>query len=52
MSLNHNKKTLTTYLEQDLINAIKIQAIKENKSLAQLLSEIIRSYLEQISEES
>lgn len=40
------KKTLTIYLEEDLIQKLKFIALKEQKTLAALLTEILQEYLE------
>lgn len=40
------KKTLTTYLDEELIAALKITAIEQNKTLAKLLTEILQEYLD------
>lgn len=39
------KKKFTTTLDSELIKAIKIKAIEENKSVATLLEEMIKEYL-------
>ncbi|MDN7145168.1 ribbon-helix-helix protein, CopG family [Liquorilactobacillus mali] len=40
------KKKFTTTLDSELIKAIKIKAIEENKSVATLLEEMIKEYLD------
>ena len=40
------KKKFTTTLDEELIKKIKIKAIEENKSVADLLEEMLRKYLE------
>lgn len=40
------KKKFTTTLDSELIKAIKIKAIEENKSVATLLEEMIEEYLD------
>lgn len=39
------KKKFTTTLDSDLIQQIKIQAIKENTSVASLLEKLMKDYL-------
>ncbi|MFT8493464.1 MAG: ribbon-helix-helix protein, CopG family [Liquorilactobacillus hordei] len=39
------KKKFTTTLDGELIKAIKIKAIEQNKSVATLLEELIKEYL-------
>ena len=39
------RKKLTTYIEEDLIKRIKIKAIEEGKSVADILNELIEEYL-------
>ncbi|MGL0750019.1 MULTISPECIES: hypothetical protein [Secundilactobacillus] len=39
------KKKFTTTLDSDLIQQIKIKAIKENTSVASLLEKLIKDYL-------
>lgn len=43
------KKKFTTTLEEDLLEKIKIQAIREKRSVSDLLEELIRAYLKKIS---
>lgn len=40
------KQRLTTYMESELIKKIKIQAVNENRSVAAILEELVRKYLE------
>ena len=40
------RKKLTTYIEEDLIKRIKIKAIEEGKSVADILNELIEEYLD------
>lgn len=42
------KKTLTTYLEEELIKKLKLLAVKQDKTLASLLTEILEKYLKEI----
>lgn len=44
-----SKTKFTTTIEDTLLENIKIQAIKEHKSVAQILEELISKYLESIS---
>lgn len=46
------KKKFTTTLEEDLLEQIKIQAIREKRSVAELLEELIRDYLDKTSKEA
>ena len=39
------RKKLTTYIEEDLIKRIKIKAIEEGKSVADILNELLEEYL-------
>lgn len=39
------RKKLTTYIEEDLIKRIKIKAIEEGRSVADILNELIEEYL-------
>lgn len=39
------KKKFTTTLDSEIIQQIKIQAIKENTSVAALIEKLIKSYL-------
>ena len=43
------KKKFTTTLEEDIIRDIKIQAIKENRSVAELLEKLISEYMKKES---
>ncbi len=40
------RKKLTTYIEEDLIKRIKIKAIEEGKSVADILNELLEEYLD------
>ena len=40
------RKKLTTYIEEKLINKIKIKAIEEGRSVADILNELIEEYLD------
>ena len=40
------RKKLTTYIEEKLIKRIKIKAIEEGKSVADILNELIEEYLD------
>ena len=40
-----NKKKITIYLEQDTIKRLKIEAVKEDKSLSKLIEEITQAAL-------
>lgn len=45
-TVNTNKKSrLSTNINDDLLQQFKIQAIKENKKMNELLEQIIKSYL-------
>lgn len=39
------RKKLTTYIEEDLIKRIKIKAIEEGRSVADILNELLEEYL-------
>lgn len=39
------KKKFTTTVDEELLEQIKIQSIKEKRSVSDLLEELIRSYL-------
>jgi len=43
------KTKLTTYLPKDLIEKIKIQSIKEKRSVASILEQLVREYLEKVA---
>ena len=49
MTKKESRTKLTTYIDNDIIKEIKIEAIKENKSLSDLLNELIRNHLETIN---
>ena len=40
-----NKKKITIYWEQDTIKCLKIEAVKEDKSLSKLIEEITQAAL-------
>ena len=40
------RKKLTTYIEEDLIKRIKIKAIEEGRSVADILNELLEEYLD------
>lgn len=40
-----NRKKFTTTIDEELIEKIKIQAIKEKRSVSQILEELIKEYL-------
>ncbi len=40
-----NKKKITIYLEEDTIKRLKIEAVKEDKSLSKLIEEITQAAL-------
>ena len=46
------KKKFTTTLEEGLLEKIKIQAIREKRSVSDLLEELIRAYLNKTSREA
>lgn len=46
------KKKFTTTLEEDLLEQIKIRAIREKRSVAELLEELIRDHLDKSSKEA
>ena len=41
-----NKKKVTIYLEQDTVKRLKIEALKEDKSLSKLIEEIAQAALQ------
>lgn len=43
------KYKFTTTLDKDLVDQLKIQAIKENRSVANIIEELVRNYLQQHS---
>lgn len=43
------KKKFTTTVDEDLLEKVKIQSIKEKRSVSDLLEELIRAYLEKVS---
>lgn len=44
-----NKKKFTTTVDPELLEKIKIQAIKEKRSVSDLLEELMKKYLEEKS---
>ena len=40
------RKKLTTYIEEDLIKRIKIKAIEEGSSVADILNKLLEEYLD------
>ena len=40
------RKKLTTYIEEDLIKRVKIKAIEEGRSVADILNELLEEYLD------
>ena len=43
------KTKLTTYMNADLIEKIKIQAVKEKRSVANILEQLVKEYLEKVA---
>lgn len=43
------KTKLTTYMSTDLIEKIKIQAVKEKRSVANILEQLVKEYLEKVA---
>ena len=43
------KVKLTTYLSAVLVEKIKIQAIKEKRSVASILEQLVEEYLEKVA---
>lgn len=43
------KKKFTTTVDEELLEQIKIQSIKEKRSVSDLLEELIRAYLANVS---
>lgn len=43
------KKKFTTTLDEDLLEAIKIQAIREKRSVADLLEQLIKDHLARVA---
>lgn len=43
--MNVAKKKFTTTVDEELLEQIKIQAIKEKRSVADLLEELIKNYI-------
>ena len=46
-----DKIKFTTTFDKELLKEIKIQAVKENRSVSDLLEQLTREYLEKISKE-
>jgi hypothetical protein len=44
------KVKFTTMIDEDMLSAIKIQAIKEKRTVSSILNEIIAEYLQKKSE--
>ena len=44
------KQKFTTTIDSDLLEKIKIQAIKEKRSVSDLLEELIKKYLSEVAE--
>ena len=40
------KKKFTTTIDEDLLKAIKIQAIKEGRSVSDIIEDLLRQYLD------
>ena len=51
MEANMAKHKFTTTIDSELLEEIKIQAIKEKRSVSDMLEEMIRKYLEDIKTE-
>lgn len=43
------KVKLTTYLSAELIERIKIQAVKEKRSVASILEQLVKEYLDKVA---
>ena len=43
------KVKLTTYLSAELVEKIKIQAIKEKRSVANILEQLVKEYLDKVA---
>lgn len=43
------KQKFTTTVDSDILEQVKIQAIKEKRSVSDLLEELIKKYLEEIA---
>lgn len=43
--MNVSKKKFTTTVDEELLEQVKIQAIKEKRSVSDLLEELIKDYL-------
>ena len=46
-----DKIKFTTTFDKELLKEIKIQAVKENRSVSDLLEQLTREYLEKVSKE-
>lgn len=46
------KKKFTTTVDEELLEQIKIQSIKEKRSVSDLLEELIQDYLKKVSNQS
>ena len=46
-----SKQKFTTTIDSELLEEIKIQAIREKRSVSDMLEEMIRKYLEDIKSE-
>ena len=46
-----DKKKFTRTFAKELLKEIKIQAVKENRSVSDLLEQLTREYLEKVSKE-
>lgn len=44
------KKKFTTTIDENILERIKIQAIKEKKSVSEILEHLIKKYLEESKE--
>lgn len=47
--MEKEKSRLTTYMATELIERIKIQAIKEKRSVASILEQLVKEYLEKVA---
>lgn len=48
MSEKSVRKKFTTTIDEDILKAVKIQAVNEDTSVAQLLERLINEYLDQL----
>lgn len=46
-----DKIKFTTTFDKELLKEIKIQAVKENRSVSDLLEQLTKEYLEKVSKE-